>query len=874
MSESLFADLRDDAVEYLRSGVSVSLSGLPGSGRSALLRAVVEQIAGAGWETVEIHGSPALRSRPLEALAVAGLLDSRAPGAGTPVSTAVAALHRAIAGERTVLVIDDADLMDETSAGAIVAALHDRPVPLLSSTVIARIVPEFSLAAFVRPGVRLVMPPLAFGDATELIEQLCGGPVAVETAARIHAKSGGLPGLMEAIIDNGLREGLIAERGGMWRGAPTMWSPRLAGVVEPFLQGLAPSQLDALLKLSLVGAVDVSVARQLVAWGDVEALDERGLLAFASADGAVTLSVYPPLLSEHLSRDRMGARRMRVLDEIDATLADRRAPDRPRPPIAPGALDAAGQGGYLPRRGLGRPATEDAENRSSLDATLNRMVYERLTAESLVRKAEWQRRQDAPAAIAYAVSLMALGGDRGEIDSVLATPSARCDEKDRALLSVWRALVLASAPGGMDRARAFLAAEREHAGEWAGLLDANLAHLAYVYEATDPDEPLPEPPDGAPPMVAGTIRTVRAEQLLALGRPAAALDELDLIDDEDPSLLQGAAPLRTLALVLAGDLLAAEEEARGRFDEGISRLDPDAITAYGYALALILVLRGDDASLRDHVGILLSVGYTPLRHSHFHLGALVAAGRVAAGIGRKATARSIADQADRVVPTIGPLPLMTSIQARAHARLAAGDAPPAVAGDLWAAAEEAVGRGYAVNALMLAVRCLELDPDRSRVDRMSEWGAGAEPGGLAGVLVEYGRALAGSAVAEMLPVADELARLGYAGWSIRVQIAAAALASRTGEADDAEIARRVREQAERLGGAYPALVRPLLQEHALTAREREIAQLAAQGMSNGEIARKLVVSTRTVENHLYRVFQKLRVEGRHQLAAALEGTAS
>lgn len=136
MADSLFAALRDDAVGYVRSGVSVSLSGLPGSGRSALLRRVALELEGTGWETVDIHGSPALRSRPLEALAVAGLLDGRNQGAGTPVAAAVAALRRALARDHTVLVVDDADLMDETSAGAIVAALHDhdagggRRVPL------------------------------------------------------------------------------------------------------------------------------------------------------------------------------------------------------------------------------------------------------------------------------------------------------------------------------------------------------------------------------------------------------------------------------------------------------------------------------------------------------------------------------------------------------------------------------------------------------------------------------------------------------------------------------------------------------------------------------------------------------------------------
>ena len=55
----------------------------------------------------------------------------------------------------------------------------------------------------------------------------------------------------------------------------------------------------------------------------------------------------------------------------------------------------------------------------------------------------------------------------------------------------------------------------------------------------------------------------------------------------------------------------------------------------------------------------------------------------------------------------------------------------------------------------------------------------------------------------------------------------------------------------------------------LSAREREIAGLAALGLSNRQIADRLIVSERTVENHLYRVFIKLGVDGRDELAGVL-----
>ncbi len=50
----------------------------------------------------------------------------------------------------------------------------------------------------------------------------------------------------------------------------------------------------------------------------------------------------------------------------------------------------------------------------------------------------------------------------------------------------------------------------------------------------------------------------------------------------------------------------------------------------------------------------------------------------------------------------------------------------------------------------------------------------------------------------------------------------------------------------------------------LTAREREVLELLAQGFNNGEIAHKLVVSDKTVRNHVSNIFNKLQVSDRAQ----------
>jgi DNA-binding NarL/FixJ family response regulator len=53
----------------------------------------------------------------------------------------------------------------------------------------------------------------------------------------------------------------------------------------------------------------------------------------------------------------------------------------------------------------------------------------------------------------------------------------------------------------------------------------------------------------------------------------------------------------------------------------------------------------------------------------------------------------------------------------------------------------------------------------------------------------------------------------------------------------------------------------------LTDREREVLELLARGRTNGEIARTLVVSPKTVRNHVSNVFTKLQVAGRSEAVA-------
>ena len=71
------------------------------------------------------------------------------------------------------------------------------------------------------------------------------------------------------------------------------------------------------------------------------------------------------------------------------------------------------------------------------------------------------------------------------------------------------------------------------------------------------------------------------------------------------------------------------------------------------------------------------------------------------------------------------------------------------------------------------------------------------------------------------------------------------------------------------GARTPALVVPKDELTPLSRRELEVADLAADGLSSEQIAARLFLSVRTVDNHLGHVYQKLGIGSRAELATAL-----
>jgi DNA-binding CsgD family transcriptional regulator len=81
------------------------------------------------------------------------------------------------------------------------------------------------------------------------------------------------------------------------------------------------------------------------------------------------------------------------------------------------------------------------------------------------------------------------------------------------------------------------------------------------------------------------------------------------------------------------------------------------------------------------------------------------------------------------------------------------------------------------------------------------------------------------------------------------------------------LAQRARQELRAAGGR-PRRAR-ISGVHALTASERRIATMAADGLSNPEIAQALFVTKKTVEAHLGSAYRKLDIHSRAQIAGAM-----
>jgi DNA-binding CsgD family transcriptional regulator len=316
--------------------------------------------------------------------------------------------------------------------------------------------------------------------------------------------------------------------------------------------------------------------------------------------------------------------------------------------------------------------------------------------------------------------------------------------------------------------------------------------------------------------------------------------------------------LRSAVLLRRGELLDAEDEALGVLDAvasqgGSSSLSSDATHALGtLAWSLLEQGRTDDARAATDRGMARDDAWDSslLIRSHCTLRELEG--------DRDGALRMLRELESDMLEAEHTNPALTPWRGHlAQALVAAGHGDEAA--ELCAEDLRVARRFGASGTIGLALRqCAMVDPGGPSIE----------------LLTESVEALEASPL--RLELARSLVELG------------AALRRRNRRSDSRSVLRRgheiasacgatpVAEQARQelaAGGARPRSAKRS-GAASLTASERRVARLAADGLGNREIAQALFVTTKTVEVHLSSCYRKLGIGSRADLASVLDATPS
>jgi DNA-binding CsgD family transcriptional regulator len=319
---------------------------------------------------------------------------------------------------------------------------------------------------------------------------------------------------------------------------------------------------------------------------------------------------------------------------------------------------------------------------------------------------------------------------------------------------------------------------------------------------------------------------------------------------------------RGTQLTLAGDVAGIDAIVAAEFadlaDAGDFRLGS------GY----LAVLRAQAARLRGQAGEALrcSLQASAVLATNTVYAGLAHAERAYAAALRGETAAAAAAMADSdraQRPTMAVLYPWRE-QARAWLAACAGE-PDRATGMLRRLATRLRGDGLLGHEVSALHDLARLGRGRDAADRLGDL-MNAVDGPLAGLAARHAAAEAAGDADELLAVADGFAKLDLQMYAAEATAQAVARLRPARTARAAEATARLGDLMARCDARTPALTagRP-----SLTERERQVAELAAAGVPSREIAERLFLSTRTVDNHLTRVYTKLGVSGRTALAAAL-----
>lgn len=833
-------------------GHGVLVLGAGGLGKTHLARRVAEAHAAAtGALVVPLHAAAGRSTVPLDALEpLLGGIDAGRSWTRSGLAERLAEiLAERGAGRPVVLLVDDAQHLDESSA-ACLAAVARAGFATLLATARTTVDLDPTWSALWKEGVveRVDLTPLTADDVRDLLVQVLGGDVRRDVVHGLWTQTGGNPfHLREALFD-ALDSGWLQVRGGVWSpvGSPRA-GRRLVDLVGAELAGLDDAERTVVETVALTEPIPTRRLAAAVDGGALDRLVERGLVVLdrgfrdRNGFGQVARLVHPLYADAVLEAVPPGRRR----HLFESMAADDWGHGVPQPlpgllrsvllaldvglaPPVPALLDAASAAGMLEDDLLPIQAATAALAQLGPDA------LERVDA--LVLRADAQRArleivlaaQDLDEALGlldrldphqvgyvdrYRAALTARATLRFHNEADLVGAMALFDE------GIERFEQLADAGVVVDRPDWFRDQRLNQLG-FAGFFPEHAAEFVarQADPALDPRNRI------VITMVTcfglaqqGHLEEASARVLAALDLAAAHVDQLPWAPSE----------LRATWFCLcwwAGDLdgvdtilgLDPDAAPRPRIDQAIDQVGEGIVAGlHGRWRDALAHCRAATARFEERD----QTGYLPFVLAQ-HAKAAVAAGE-------SAEARTI--RARLASAAAGATGMFEGRVRLDHLAGSVGLGEPTAVAEATALAGWARERDYALvelEALHLLVVADPAAPDReSHADRITELRARVD-GVVARRLADHALALLdGDAALAAGHLAD---LVGHGVW-------------------------------------VPLVVR----RDDLSRREREIAELAATGMRSREIAERLYLSPRTVDTHLARVFRKLGINRRSDLAGAL-----
>ncbi|MBV9808684.1 MAG: AAA family ATPase [Solirubrobacterales bacterium] len=853
-------ELEQIAAARANGHVGVVIHGLAGVGKSRLAR---EALARAERDHVVTGWVQATRSAAGVALgAFAAVLppEVRSDDPFELLQRSIQALRERAGGRPLVLAVDDAQWLDPVSATLALQLAMTATAFVVATVRTGEACPDAIVSLWKDAGAPRLELGLLSGPETEMLaEAIVGGPVEREARRWICETSGGNALYVRELVRGALAGGALKLVGGLWRLSER--PPMSASLTELITARMADLTRDQQHALELLALGEPLRATDIVAMTGSEpltSLQERGLASVEglAADAEVRLS--HPLYGEVI-RAALPSLRAR---ELRLALAER--------------MQARASLGSEETLRLARWLT-DAGETMSIDLMISAARAASLAGDPGFGAALASQALEAGGGIDAALLLArahAVQSRFEEAEAVLTAAEGNILTPRQALEYLeQQSEVLHWGLGRPSDLRQLLtrAANWWADPAWRERLEPLRLRLVSFERLGVGVEPSMEILSNADlePAVRREVEPVHVANLFYSGRTREAHELAGRIRPELPVRNLGDA----IALSLWSRIALEDGEGWSELEgwmasalESAVRLVEHATAGQAaYSLACLRVLAG---RYLDAAALLAEAEAQLERHDPLALLAVVNA------------------QQSCVAGFMGERTAMSAALEQCHARLAAQgplahQLPYVARADAWAAYAD--GEHQRARRLLLdAAHDLSASPVHAAGLTYEAMRAGADPRRLAQVLerlhercdarlvAAYARHAAARAARdgpELLTTAEEMAQIGALRYATEAAVHAAEAFLGAGRQDSARrAAGRSRELfADDQGGTLPPVEGLDQAAIDLTAREAQLVQMAAQGLTNAQIAERLVLSVRTVESHLYRAMQKLGVSDRHDL---------